>query len=263
FDNGKLAISLRRTIEWVTEGNLTNRIGDAGPFFYVPDARCERTVTHKMALYAGDIRPDDDRFNSLEASFHHDPLIVDVDGKGETSSWLAAKNDQPLTAIWPSLNGLGGRVWHATGDQAGLIDEVELDVQMGDQPNASSPENCHLLNAPVVRMGDNKGLPDENVLGQLRQKVEQLTGKAADAKKRLAAASGTEKLKIEHELYVHERERHEFLLSIRLNELKIAQNGELTESYLYQPDPEVTEIGYRLNQLRIKRRIFDYVVTVI
>ncbi|MEM9775622.1 MAG: hypothetical protein AAF902_13660, partial [Chloroflexota bacterium] len=46
FDNGKLAISLRRTIEWVTEGNLTNRIGDAGPFFYVPDARCERTVTH-------------------------------------------------------------------------------------------------------------------------------------------------------------------------------------------------------------------------
>ncbi|MEM8858675.1 MAG: hypothetical protein AAGD96_10170 [Chloroflexota bacterium] len=263
WNDGKLGISLRRTVEWVTEGNLTNRIGDAGPFFYVPDARCERKITHNLAVYAGDIRPDDARFNNLEASFMHDPLIVNVQDDGDASSWGALQSDQPVTAVWPTEDGLSGRVWHATGEQAGLIEEKALSKNKSSQKGGLHSARIDLLNRPMVRMGDNKGLPNENVLGQLQQKVEQLEGKAADARKRLAAASGTEKLKVEHELYVYERERYEFLLSIRLNQLKIAQNGELSESYLYQPDPEVTEIGYRLNQLRIKRRIFDYVVTVI
>ena len=30
--------------------------------------------------------------------------------------------------------------------------------------------------------------------------------------------------------------------------------------YLYTPDPEITELGMQLNQLRIKRRIYDHVV---
>ena len=71
------------------------------------------------------------------------------------------------------------------------------------------------------------------------------------------------KLKIEHELYVYDRERHEFQLSICLNQLKLEQNGKLDADYLYKPHPKITDLGHRLNKLRIKRRIFDYVVTVI
>ena len=46
----------------------------------------------------------------------------------------------------------------------------------------------------------------------------------------------------------------------KLNTLKQAANGELTHAYLYKPDPQVAEIGFELNRLRIKRRIYDYIV---
>lgn len=33
--------------------------------------------------------------------------------------------------------------------------------------------------------------------------------------------------------------------------------------YLYEPDAEIAEAGLNLNRLRIKRRIFDYVVATL
>ena len=263
WDNGVLAISLRRSVEWVTEANLTNRIGDAGPFFYVPDARCERKITHSLGLYVGDIQPEDDRFNSLEASFHHTPLIVDVQGSGKQTRWQVARSDQPVSAIWPNGEQLAGRAWHATGLNKGLINESIISDEMRSSNSDAEAVSCHLLNRPLVPIGDNKGLPDRNVLAELKQKVDQLANQLKNAQLRLEKANGDEKLKVEHELYIYDRERHEFLLSICLNEKKLEQQGRLDADYLYQPDPDVTDLGQRLNKLRIKRRIFDYVVTVI
>ena len=56
----------------------------------------------------------------------------------------------------------------------------------------------------------------------------------------------------------------EYKLSARvLNEIKLNLDGEITESYLYEPDPEVVQVGWELNQLRIKRRIYDYVAAAL
>lgn len=48
---GTLRLHLRRAVEWLTAADLPHRIGDAGPFFYVPDARCERTVRRKESVW--------------------------------------------------------------------------------------------------------------------------------------------------------------------------------------------------------------------
>jgi hypothetical protein len=45
-----------------------------------------------------------------------------------------------------------------------------------------------------------------------------------------------------------------------LNQRKRARKGALCYDDLYQPDAEIAAIGLALNHLRIKRRIFDYVV---
>ncbi len=265
FEDGSLNISLRRSVEWVTEGNLNNRIGDAGPFFYVPDARCEREISHKMGLYVGQIKPNEDAFNNLETSFHHSPILVDWNGSGTQTSKSFFKTDQPVSAIWPQADQLIARVWHSSGVNAGLIEEVSMGTfsEKSAESEADPFATCLILNRPLVPIGDNQGLPDQNVLGQLKKQVDALATKVADAKRRLEEASGDEKLKVEHELYVYDRERHEFLLSICLNELKLEQNGRLDADYLYKPHPQITDLGYRLNKLRIKRRIFDYVVTVV
>jgi hypothetical protein len=56
---------------------------------------------------------------------------------------------------------------------------------------------------------------------------------------------------------------YEFRLSVRLNELKLAQQGQLNEVYLFTPDEEVATLGQQLNKLRIKRRIYDYIVAAV
>jgi len=68
---------------------------------------------------------------------------------------------------------------------------------------------------------------------------------------------------LDHQYYALERERVEYLLSVRLNELKCSMQGRADADYLFAPDPEVARIGVQLNQLRIKRRIHDYIVASI
>jgi hypothetical protein len=62
---------------------------------------------------------------------------------------------------------------------------------------------------------------------------------------------------------VLQREQAEFLLSLALNRRKLTEGGGLRYEYLYRPDEEIATIGLELNRLRIKRRIFDYVVAAL
>lgn len=50
---------------------------------------------------------------------------------------------------------------------------------------------------------------------------------------------------------------------MRLNELKLEQGGEPGQAYLYEPDEQVAALGKALNDLRIRRRIYDYIVQAI
>jgi hypothetical protein len=76
-------------------------------------------------------------------------------------------------------------------------------------------------------------------------------------------AQGAEKLRLQHRAYVLEREMVEYLFSRLLNERRLARPGLPTEADLFEVDAEVAALGLRLNKLRIKRRIYDYIVGVI
>jgi hypothetical protein len=108
-------------------------------------------------------------------------------------------------------------------------------------------------------VGQNQGQPDLLVIEELKQKIAQLERKieAAALQQPLTAR---ERYHWQHRMYVLQRELLEYRLSARLNELKRAMEGQLTREYLYEPDEEVAAIGRQLNQLRIKRRIYDYVI---
>lgn len=68
---------------------------------------------------------------------------------------------------------------------------------------------------------------------------------------------GNEQHILQHRYYVLKRELYEIRLSVLFNQRKLtAQKSE----YLYIPDPDIAELGTQLNQLRIKRRIYDYIV---
>jgi hypothetical protein len=130
-------------------------------------------------------------------------------------------------------------------------------------PTTDSKNGVSVETPVAFPVDDNRGLPTVKVLAELEQLIAASEAGMKSAENSLATAEGNDRYIYQREIYVHHREMLEYQLSHRLNELKLELNGKVTDAYLYEPDPTVAKIGYLLNQLRIKRRIYDYVVAAL
>ncbi len=286
FEDGTLLITLRRSVEWVTKVNLRNRIGDAGPLFYVPEARCERPVQHEIGFYCGDDRLDSQPFQTMLQAFHRVPLLVDKKGTGTQESGSFGQIPLPLSGLTIQNERLIGRfynplpseidldhsitqtdVWGKALGQIKRVPAKKVVQLLLDPPSANSPldsaQKVTWLNPPRWRVGKSHGAPDMEILKDLKLKIDQLEQAAEAAEKRLAEKTGREKLQSEHQVYILKRELTEYMLTVYLNEKRQMRDNFSDEEYLFTPDRKISEIGWQLNQLRIKRRIFDYVAKVL
>ncbi len=268
FEDGKIAVTLRRSSEWLTRPNLKNRIGDAGPFFYVPDARCERTVKHELAFVTGNFSADSIELQRLNAAFQNPPLIVEWNGTGTETEWQFLQSDVPISSLRLVDGKPVARFYNPTTQPMENIapkeiKTVELPIQPISESATVDTAGLQILNYPEWRVGENHGLPDEGEIGRLHEKAAQSQAAKEQAEADLLSATGDARYRFQHRVYVHHREMLEYQLSARLNELKLAQNGNTDQAYLYEQDPLVAKIGWELNQLRIKRRIYDYVVAAL
>jgi hypothetical protein len=96
---GTVALLLRRSVEWVTKTNLQDREGDAGPAFYVPDARCERRVRHELAFASGAFPAASPGLLALNATFQQPPLIARKEGAGTRRVWHLFQEPVPLSSL--------------------------------------------------------------------------------------------------------------------------------------------------------------------
>jgi hypothetical protein len=112
-------------------------------------------------------------------------------------------------------------------------------------------------------VGKNKGLPDPDIIRLLEAKIAGLKSRLGQVEEQLNRTDGDDRFLLQHRYYVLKREQYELRLSALLNQRKLAMQGRLDDEYLYAPDPEIVELGAQLNELRIKRRIYDYVVEVV
>ncbi len=286
-EKGSITLTLRRAVEWLTKPDLEYRVGDAGPFFYVPDARCERTVRHELAVFIGEATVDDAALHRLNAGFQNPPLIVTCQGDGERTAWEFLQEDLPLSSLYLSGGKALARFFNPTAKAQALDKEYVMTdvwgnresklkvvppkgvvtVEIEEQPSARQevPDEGVVVNAtgPSWRVGGNQSLPDPKVMAQLEEQIGQLERRLERTAEELSQATGKDRYLLQHSYYVIERELYELCLSLRLNQLKLAMGGRLSYEYLYTRDDKVAEIGLQLNQLRIKRRIYDYVVQAV
>ena len=280
-EKGTIRLPLRRAVEWLTRSNLENRIGDAGPFFYVPDARCERLVGHEIAVVMGSFGPDSAELLRLNAGFQNPPLLVRKQGPGSVTSWSILQEKLPMSSLTLQNESVLARFFNPTaktqilsatyretevwGREIGRknavppkkIVTVKLNVA---RKEAGSPAAVELLNRPQWRVGPNRAKPDPAILAELDRKIAALEKELTGLQSGKANVTGRERLQWEHRLAILGREQLEFLLSRLLNERKLAS---YPESYLFEYDEEIAGVGAALNRMRIKRRIFDYVVQVL
>ena len=306
--DGRLSLPLLRAVEWLAAPDLPGRSGDAGPAFYVPDARCERRVTHELAFAAleGDVQQV--RLQAINAGFQNPPLLVEVGGnephavvedpagkdtpvivedpgvRDDPSGRLyELREDIPMSSLHYRDGMVQARFFNPgettrslsrlyqevdlNGKRLGMVEHISpgriLTVELPErQPAAARTTRMpvKVYNAPVWRVGANRGAPEPVVLDRLRESIERLEGEIAEAATKTDQAKGGEAYRWQHRFYVLHREQLEYRLSLRLNEIKLGMGGKLSHEYLYEPDEQVDKIGYELNQLRIQRRIYDYVV---
>lgn len=61
--DGTIAVTLRRSVQWLAKSDLTTRVGDAGPYMYTPGARDQRQATFELS------------FVDLEAPLHSEAFL--------------------------------------------------------------------------------------------------------------------------------------------------------------------------------------------
>jgi hypothetical protein len=268
----------------LTAANLENRIGDAGPFFYVPDARCERTVRHELAVCFDQQGVETSAFQALNAAYQNPPLIVSNRALGSRRSWQLLQEDMPLSALtvrddqviarfynptlseqalnqaYATTDVWGNRIGESDRVAAKQVVTVQLAAAADSQQTAENETGLLEIVLPAWRVGTNKGRPDTAILGELAVRVDEMSVQIAALERESAETTGDNLLRLQHRIYALKRERLEFQLSILLNQRKLEQEDVLSAEYLFEPDPEIAELTLSLNQMRIKRRIFDYVV---
>lgn len=281
---GTITITLRRSVEWIARIELELRSGDAGPAMYVPGARSERVVEHRIGFASLGAPLAASAITSLSETFHNPPITAEVtDGNTDGPTfWSVFSCPLPSTGLFQDdLGTTLVRLYNPTEESVDLATPLSRrslrGVDLGESSTVRSkeivtavvampvaPTSCRthstvIVHTPITdRGGRSRSRPEAEALDALDARIDRLTGELATVHDELVGAVGTSRFRVTHRQYVVERELLELRLSRELNDRLLHSTDEV--SIPDEPDPIIAELGLDLNDLRVKRRIYDYVV---
>ncbi|MGH2520904.1 MAG: hypothetical protein ACRDH2_00235, partial [Anaerolineales bacterium] len=238
--------------------------------------------SHALAFALGRYPADSMRLQALNAAFQNPPLVVRGQGHGPQTTWQVFHEEMPLSSLALQGERVLARIYNPTSQLQPLckayvqtdvwgkalanviavrpkeVVTVQLAQPLPQVREGEAPVGC--LTPPMWRVGQNAGLPDPELLAFLEKKIAALEAQIAETEAQRADEQGAKRLRLQHQSYVLKRECVELELSLLLNQRKLARRGALSYDDLFLPDDEVAALGLALNRLRIKRRIFDYIV---
>jgi len=285
-----LFITLLRAVEWIARSNLKTRIGDAGPAMYTPDAQCLREMRYEIGIFAG--KSSD--LTKWSQFFHNPPMIVNVNdstGKDVKSFSIGNFEDENLkltaTKVAENADGVIVRFFNPHDKTVSLelpkTDGKIFKVDLLENPIVEVSEKVKIapheivtlkfqmdhfepqciissfrlltpkLNSPVDKKITNAQEP--KILKLLRDKRDQLLNRLERLKLALSDSDGLAYHERMFELLCTERTCLEIDLSILLNE-EVTAKGEKKKRLRKR----IEEVGLRLNDSRIKRRAYEYVL---
>ena len=285
--DGDISVALRRSVEWLAKSGLDHRQGDAGPAMYVPGARSERMIRHELGYATVADGPGPDRgleqLWRLNEGFQNPPLLINVEGSGPSTDWHVFAEDLPTTGMELIGDQAVVRVFNPADAAATLTtDRQKVSVRgkdLGSTDTIGAKEILSLAvpvdgpafqrtptglttitvhNLPSVRVGLSRSKPDPSVLAELETHRAALQREMAQVADQLTTADGADRYRLTHREVVLAREEAEVALSLELNR-RLAVSDDIV-SIPDDIDPEIAALGAHLNDLRVKRRIYDYVV---
>ena len=261
---GKIALTIRRSVEWMSKV-VSTRVGDAASRFYVPDARCERKVVHKIAYAVVDNSTDPNGYgliNLVNDKFQGQHFIIENNSGGDLSEMLYSLPANPLSSL--RLKNKKTVVTYFNSVTKKIVKDEVIQIDKNTTRHTKNPKNKNttIYNFPKYPVEANKTVPSKEVIKDLKNdtkvfneqlKLLKLEAKTLDSKKLQ---------RIIHKIYIKEREIAELELCIALNEKKLNESLR-KEDYLFKYDKKIGELGLKLNLARINRRIFDHFVEIL
>jgi hypothetical protein len=217
-ETGTMCLTLRRAVEWLTKGELQDRAGDAGPFFYVPDARCERRVRHEIGIVTGPAALNPQDVQRLNSAFQHPPLVLEAESEGSKRTWALLSEAIPLSNLRIQNGSLVARffnpfqrtqalshTYQGTDVWGNAIDEVEdvaphkiVSVRLPHQAADGAPGDARitLFRREPWRVGKNVGEPVTSNLELLQEKIDDIEGQLSTIEADEARATGAQRLRL-------------------------------------------------------------------
>ncbi|HIP92756.1 MAG TPA: alpha-mannosidase [Thermotoga sp.] len=237
-DNGNICVTLVRSVEWITR-NVKNRIGDAGPLMYVPGAKCEGVFKVKLAFMEIPFHPRSKEFFKWYSLFENPPLLLNVEADGNIKEhtffssslpWVGVKDKEHLWVYNPYLNETEGLRPLEIGNK---MVKTSLD-------NKKISSKVSILNFPEFPVFSIEINPENEILNSLKETMLKLD-------KDISKLKGETDPRLKHKYFSSFRTKKEIELSLM---------------YL-QNIQDVLRITRELNELRMKRRTYDYVVELL
>lgn len=284
---GHIDLVLSRPVDWLMKpSHHEYHSGDAGPKFYVPDARCERETTIECALLVSDTGPDDIRFHQAVDQYICNPLLFEVEGSSATESHLLLFDEPAVISALHVYKGKRlARMYNPTGKPLPLLSPrttltqnseelgsvavlnpraiTTVDIGLASDLKEQSAARATMLNWPDYPVGPDNSSPDPAMVEQLKAMQSRLQHELDALAALLKTYDNDPPHNLQHRFYVVARECMETQLSLLWNKRRAEQPSKMTLDYAAaEADRELYELATRYNGLRIMRRMYDYIIGI-
>lgn len=286
---GNVDLVLLRAVDWVMKLDAHEyHSGDAGPKYYVPDARSERETIMECALLVSESSPDDAGFHQAVDQYICAPLLFKVDKSMGTESQISMMDEPVIISSLHQYKGVRlARVYNPSSQALQLRQEravlgpdnsqvdkiselapksiaaVSLTSSAAATDKAASLPRVTLINWPEYPVAPDNSKPDPGMIAQLRSMHETLKRELDTLAASIEEYNGKDAPhSLQHRYYVTARECMEAKLSLMWNKRRLEQPAVLNEDYAAGADKELQQLAVQYNDLRVMRRMYDYIVGI-
>lgn len=295
--NRFIDLVLIRSVDWLMKtSEYKYHTGDAGPKFYVPDARCQRETTIECALLLSDATPEDKKFFQIIDSYLYTPLIFTVNNShGDLTQIILYEEDTPITSLHQYNNSRLVRAYNPTNQQIKLSKSYETTNPFGDIIDTTDilapksimtlkvhnivPTNnsktlterligsilkpqARFINYPQFPTGTDISLPEKSSMSVLSERYKTLKTKKKELQKKIKTYKDNAPYTLVHEYYVVAREAMEAYISYLWNKKRAKRGKKITKHYAFKINKKMYKLTKEYNDLRIMRRMYDYIVDI-
>jgi alpha-mannosidase len=279
---GIIDLVLTRPVEWVMKPGIHKyHSGDAGPKYLVPGARAERETVIECGLLMDQAGPSDVAFHQSVDRFINPPLLFSVENsRGAKTSLPIFDEEVPVSSLHQYRGSRLARVFNPSTKSISLNRSYVClagDREVAEQKDQLTPKRIlslevepvasasgsavkvELLNWPTLPVGPDKSKATDKSLQKLKHMSAELEAKQNELAREIEDHDGHAPSSLLHRYYVVARELMEAKLSMRWNEMR-ARPGSRQQPYAI--DDELYKMATEYNDMRIIRRMYDYIVGI-